>query len=91
VDIIAGNSTDGMIGALDLAQLEDDRRYFPPYEAVLLFRRDTLARHAPTREVLARLAGSINTEEMRRLNNEVDERKRPIPEVVREWRREKGL
>jgi osmoprotectant transport system permease protein len=91
VDIIAGNSTDGMIGALDLAQLEDDRRYFPPYEAVLLFRRDTLARHAPAREVLSRLAGSVNTEEMRRLNNEVDERKRPIPEVVREWRRGKGL
>ena len=90
VDIIAGNSTDGMISALDLAQLDDDRRYFPPYEAVLLFRRDTLARQPAAREVLALLAGRITTEEMRRLTNEVDERKRPIPEVVREWRREKG-
>src|SRR5205085_1938135 len=34
VDIIAGNSTDGMIATLGLTQLEDDRHYFPPYEAV---------------------------------------------------------
>jgi osmoprotectant transport system permease protein len=91
VDIIAGNSTDGMIQALDLAQLEDDRRYFPPYEAVLLFRRDTLARLPAAREALARLSGAITTDEMRRLNNEVDERKRAAADVVREWRREKGL
>ncbi|MGB8507367.1 MAG: ABC transporter permease/substrate-binding protein, partial [Pyrinomonadaceae bacterium] len=44
VDIIAGNSTDGMIPTLGLAQLADDRHYFPPYEAVMLFRRETLAR-----------------------------------------------
>ncbi|MDT5262916.1 MAG: osmoprotectant transport system substrate-binding protein opuBD, partial [Acidobacteriota bacterium] len=44
VDIIAGNSTDGMISTLGLTQLEDDRHYFPPYEAVILARRDTLER-----------------------------------------------
>src|SRR5437016_11703153 len=40
VDMIAGNSTDGRIAALDLVQLEDDREYFPPYEAVFMIRRD---------------------------------------------------
>ncbi|HYE13599.1 MAG TPA: ABC transporter permease/substrate-binding protein, partial [Pyrinomonadaceae bacterium] len=65
VDVIAGNSTDGMIATLGLAQLEDDRHYFPPYEAVLVVRRDALERLPRAREVLQRLAGSISTEEMR--------------------------
>ena len=34
VDLIAGNTTDGLIPALDLFVLEDDKHYFPPYEAV---------------------------------------------------------
>ncbi|HLM56773.1 MAG TPA: glycine betaine ABC transporter substrate-binding protein [Pyrinomonadaceae bacterium] len=91
VDIIAGNSTDGMIPTLKLFQLEDDRRYFPPYEAVLLVRRDRLARLPAAREVLARLAGSITTDDMRRLNYEVDGRKRAPADVAREWRQSKGL
>ncbi|MDT5157665.1 MAG: osmoprotectant transport system substrate-binding protein opuBD [Acidobacteriota bacterium] len=91
VDIIAGNSTDGMISTLGLTQLEDDRHYFPPYEAVILARRDTLERLPQAREVLQRLAGSISTEEMRRLNYEVDGHKRAAADVVREWRQSKGL
>jgi len=91
VDIIAGNSTDGMIATLGLAQLEDDRHYFPPYEAVVLARRDTLARLPQMREVMQRLAGAISTDEMRRLNFEVDGRKRAAADVVREWRQAKGL
>jgi glycine betaine/choline ABC-type transport system substrate-binding protein len=90
VDVIAGNSTDGMVAALGLTQLEDDRHYFPPYEAVLMLRRDALERLPPAREVLRRLAGSISTEEMRRLNYEVDGRKRAAADVAREWRRAKG-
>ena len=91
VDVVAGNSTDGSIQALDLFQLEDDRRYFPPYEAVLVFRRAALARTPAAREVLGLLAGAITTDEMQRLNYEVDGRGRPFAEVVREWRRGKNL
>ncbi|HEX8502384.1 MAG TPA: glycine betaine ABC transporter substrate-binding protein [Pyrinomonadaceae bacterium] len=91
VDVIAGNSTDGMIATLGLAQLEDDRHYFPPYEAVLLLRRDALERLPAAREALRRLAGSISTEDMRRLNYEVDGNKRPAADVAREWRGAKGL
>jgi len=89
VDLIAGNSTEGRIGALDLFQLEDDRHYFPPYEAVYLVRQDTLARVAQLREVLAKLAHAISTEEMRQLNYEVDANKRGHAEVVREWIKKK--
>jgi osmoprotectant transport system permease protein len=87
VDIIAGNSTDGMIAKLGLVQLEDDRRYFPPYEAVFILRRDLPAREPEVRAALRTLAGSLSTEEMRRLNFEVDGNKRPAAEVVREWRK----
>lgn len=85
VDLIAGNSTDGRIAALDLLQLEDDRRYFPPYEAVFLTRQDALARLPALREVLQKLGGAISTDEMRKLNHEVDSQKRDQKTVVREW------
>jgi osmoprotectant transport system permease protein len=91
VDLIAGNSTEGRIAKLDLFQLEDDRHYFPPYEAVYLVRRDSLARVPALGEVLAQLAGAISTEEMRKLNYEIDGNKRDPKEVVREWIASKGL
>jgi osmoprotectant transport system permease protein len=85
VDIIAGNSTDGLISALDLFQLADDRHYFPPYEAVILIRQETLTRVPAARDVLALLSGKLSTEEMRRLNYEVDGKHRDKREVAREW------
>ena len=85
VDLIAGNSTDGRIATLDLFQLADDRRYFPPYEAVYLVRQDTVNRIPALREVLESLANSISTEDMRRLNYEIDGNRRDPKEVIREW------
>ena len=91
VDLIAGNSTDGLISELDLVQLEDDKHFFPPYEAVYVTRRETLQSVPSLRETLQRLRNSITTEEMRRLNYEVDGRQRPYREVVREWIKSKGV
>ncbi|MBA3357564.1 MAG: ABC transporter permease subunit [Pyrinomonadaceae bacterium] len=91
VDLIAGNSTEGRIAAMDLVQLEDDRRYFPPYEAVYFVRKDSLARVPVIGEVLAKLINAITTEEMRQLNYEVDANKRGPAEVVREWIKRKGF
>lgn len=91
VDLIAGNSTDGRIAALDLVQLEDDRHYFPPYEAVFLTRKDALGRVTALGEVLQKLAGAISTDEMRKLNYEVDGAKRDKKNVVREWLVKKAL
>jgi glycine betaine/choline ABC-type transport system substrate-binding protein len=85
LDIIAGNSTDGLIAALDLVQLEDDRHYFPPYQAVFIVRQDA---PAVLNEVLEKLAGAISTEEMRRLNFEVDGKKKTPREVAAEWVRD---
>lgn len=85
VDLIAGNSTEGRIAAMDLVQLEDDRRYFPPYEAVYIARRGTVDKVESLKESLAKLAGAITTDEMRHMNYEVDANKRTPAEVVREW------
>jgi osmoprotectant transport system permease protein len=91
VDMIAGNSTEGRIAALDLFQLEDDRHYFPPYEAVYIVRQDSWTRLPVVGEVLGKLAGAISTEEMRQLNYEVDANKRGQAEVVRDWIKRKGF
>ena len=72
VDIVAGNSTDGLISALQLTPLEDDRHYFPPYEAVPVARNETLQRHPEVRKALEDLAGRISDEDMRRMNYAVD-------------------
>jgi len=86
LDIIAGNSTDGLISALDLFQLEDDRHYFPPYQAVFIARSDKIN---VLRAVFEKLKNSISTEEMRKLNYEVDGKKRPPADVAAEWVRSK--
>jgi osmoprotectant transport system permease protein len=91
VDLIAGNSTEGRIATLDLYQLSDDRHYFPPYEAVYLVRQDSVTRVPALKEVLSKLANAISTEEMRRLNYEMDGKKRAPKDVVKEWLAERGL
>jgi osmoprotectant transport system substrate-binding protein len=91
VDLIAGNMTDGLIPTLDLFVLEDDRHYFPPYEAVPIVRQDTIARHPEVEQALDALAGKISDDEMRKLNYAVDGERRDVKEVVREFRKKKGL
>lgn len=91
VDIVAGNSTDGLIDALGLTVLEDDRRYFPPYHAAPVVRRAALDQHPALQAALAELAGRINEAEMRQLNYAVDGGGQNFVQVVREFRRAKGL
>jgi osmoprotectant transport system substrate-binding protein len=85
VDIIAGNSTDGQIDALDLYHLTDDKRYFPPYEAAPIVRTETLDRYPVIRQVLNRLAGTIDDAAMRRMNYMVDVERRDVREVAAEF------
>ena len=91
VDLIAGNLTDGLIPALDLFVLEDDKQYFPPYEAVPIIREQTLTEHPEVKQALDELAGKISDAEMRQLNYEVDGQKRDVKEVVRGFLTGKGL
>ena len=85
VDVIAGNSTDGLIAALDLIVLEDDRRFFPPYHAAPVVRRAVRERHPAVGEALAELAGRIPDAEMRRLNAQADVEHRDLAVIARAW------
>jgi osmoprotectant transport system permease protein len=85
VDVIAGDATSALIDALELTQLEDNRRYFPPYDAIPVVRTATLLRYPAVGRALARLAGRITNAEMRAMNAAVDLQQRPVQAVAREF------
>ena len=85
VDLIAGNSTDGLIGALRLVVLEDDKHYFPPYDAVPLVREAVIAKHPEIREALRALGGKVSEEQMRLMNYAVDGEHKDVKQVVKEF------
>lgn len=91
VDMLAANSTDGMLSVLDVRVLQDDKRYFPPYEAAIAVRADALEAHPRLKEALAELSGTLSDEVMQRLNYEVDGKHRPEREVAREFLRSSAL
>jgi osmoprotectant transport system substrate-binding protein len=91
LDLIAGNTTDGLIPALDLFVLEDDRHYFPPYEAVPVIRRQTLQQHPDVGSALDELANKITDQDMQQLNYAVDGQHRDIKEVVHQFLMSKGV
>jgi osmoprotectant transport system substrate-binding protein len=90
IDIAAGNATDGLIPALDLFVLEDDRHYFPPYEAVAVIRQQTLQEHPEVAEAISALGGKISDQEMRQLNYALDGQHRDVKDVAHEFLRSKG-
>lgn len=91
VDIVAGNSTDGAIQAMGFVTLADDRHYFPPYEAVPLVRDEAMARWPALGRAIQRLAGTVTEEEMRAMNLQVEGQHQDPADVVRAFRRKKGL
>jgi osmoprotectant transport system substrate-binding protein len=91
IDIIAGNSTDGPIKAFQLAVLQDDKHYFPPYQAIPLVRQQALDRWPQLRRAFADLGGKITAEEMQKMNEAVDGEHRDPAQVVREFRQAHGL
>jgi len=91
VDLAAGNATDGLIPALDLFVLEDDKHYFPPYEAVPVIREQTLKQHPEVARALSRLKGQISDQQMQQLNYAVDGQHRDVQVVAHEFLLKKGL
>ncbi|HEY9801139.1 MAG TPA: glycine betaine ABC transporter substrate-binding protein [Leptolyngbyaceae cyanobacterium] len=91
VDMVAGNSTDGQISRLGLVVLKDDKKYFPPYEATPIVRQETLIKYPQLKTAIAQLTGKISADEMRQLNYLVEGELQDIKQVVREFRKSKGL
>jgi osmoprotectant transport system permease protein len=88
VDLIAGDSTNGLISALKLQKLDDDRAYFPPYDAVPVFNAASLRRHPELVPVLERLSGRLSATTMQKLNAAVDLQGQTPELVMRRWRRD---
>ncbi|MGI2905993.1 glycine betaine ABC transporter substrate-binding protein [Tolypothrix sp. VBCCA 56010] len=91
VDMINGNSTDGQIARLGLVVLKDDKQYFPPYEAAPIVRQAILKKYPEVKKAIAQLSGKITADEMRQLNYLVEGELQDIKDVVREFRKSKGL
>jgi osmoprotectant transport system substrate-binding protein len=91
VDIAAGNSTDGLIDSLHLVALEDDKHYFPPYDAVPIVRHAALEKFPQLRAALADLHNKLTAADMRHLNAQVDADQRDVATVVRAFRAAKNL
>jgi osmoprotectant transport system substrate-binding protein len=85
VDIVAGSNTDGMIAALGLVVLEDDKHYFPPYDAVPIVRPQALRDFPSMQSAFQQLSGRITTDDMRRMNYAVDGKKQDASEVAHEF------
>jgi glycine betaine/choline ABC-type transport system substrate-binding protein len=85
VDFIAGDATSGLIDAYGFTMLEDDRHYFPPYDAAVVARSATLLAHPELKDALASLSGRITVADMRRMNRAVDADHRDPATVAREF------
>ena len=91
VEVVVGNSTDGLIDAIGLVVLVDDRHYFPPYDAVPIVRQSTLEQFPQLRAALADLGGKLSASDIRRLNYAVDAQHQDAAAVVRAFRAAEGL
>ncbi|MBD2665806.1 substrate-binding region protein of ABC-type glycine betaine transport system [Richelia sinica FACHB-800] len=91
VDLIAANSTDGLIPVLNLVILADDKKYFPPYQAVPVFNQEILQKYPELTKTINQLIGKISTKEIQQTNYQVDNQSRPVEEVVRNWLQSKKL
>jgi osmoprotectant transport system substrate-binding protein len=91
VDIVAGSNTDGLIAALGLVVLDDDRHYFPPYDAVPIVRPDLFRRFPAAQSAFGKLAGRITAHDMRKMNYAVDGEKKDAAAVVKDFLRQHAL
>ena len=91
IDFAVGNTTDGLIPALDLFVLADDRHYFPPYQAVPVVRQELLREHPEIGPILDAFTNTISDSEMQAMNYAVDGQHRDTQQVAREFLRRHNL
>lgn len=85
MDVVLAYSTDGRIEAFDLVNLEDDKQFFPPYDASSVARKDILEENPEVRKILETLAGKIDQETMRQMNYEADVQMKEPSIVAKEF------
>lgn len=91
IDLTDAYTTDGTIGQFELVLLEDDRSFFPEYQAVLTVRTELTERFPRSWAALRRLEGKLSEQEMIKLNARVDNKQGSVKEVARSFLVAKGL
>jgi len=91
VDFIAANSTDGLIPVLNLVILEDDKKYFPPYQAIPIFNQEILQKYPELTDTINQLGGKVSTTAIQKMNYQVDNQSQPVEKVVSEWLKSQQL
>jgi osmoprotectant transport system substrate-binding protein len=91
VDVVAGNSTDGLIASFGFVVLDDDRHYFPPYEAVTVARSAIFDQHPELRGALDALGSKISDTDMQEMNYSLDGQHRDVTLIARQFRAAHGL
>lgn len=85
IEMAAANATDGMLAHREFTVLEDDLRYFPPYECAIAVRNSALQQYPRLKDALVELSGSISDDAMRHMNELVDVEHKPVAEVARDF------
>lgn len=85
VDIVAGNTTDGQLLTNDFTVLDDDRHYFPPYQAVTIIRSEIAQEYPDVIAAVAELAGQISDHDMQRMNYEATAQHKDLTVIVRDF------
>jgi osmoprotectant transport system permease protein len=91
VDFIAANSTDGLIPVLSLVILEDDKKYFPPYQAIPIFNQEILQKYPELTNTINQLGGKVSTTAIQKMNYQVDNQSQPVEKIVSEWLKSQQL
>jgi osmoprotectant transport system substrate-binding protein len=91
VSMVAANSTDGMLNKLDVKVLKDDKQVFPPYQACIIVRSNTLTANPDLRKTLSELSGKISDNNMRAMNYAVDVEHQQVRDVARDFLQKAGL
>ncbi|WP_353106829.1 glycine betaine ABC transporter substrate-binding protein [Acetoanaerobium noterae] len=91
VDVINAFSTDGLIKQYNLKVLEDNKNFFPAYQAATLIRKETLDKYPELEEVLEKLTGQISDDEMIQMNYQVEKENMDPRDVAEQFLKAKGL
>ncbi|WP_431264856.1 glycine betaine ABC transporter substrate-binding protein [Roseateles chitinivorans] len=90
IDVTDVYTTDAQIAALDLTVLADDGRFFPRYDAVLLYRIDLPQRHPRAWAALQTLRGRIDETAMIAMNAQAEVKRQPFDAIAREFLAKRG-
>ncbi len=91
IEVVNGYSTDGMISALKLTRLADDKHLWPPYYLAPVVRKDALDANPRLAEILNRVSALLDEQTMTQMNYKVDGEKEEPKDVARAFLKAKGI